>query len=548
MRALQGTEDRVQAVASSHVAATNAGIEVLSAGGTAADAAVAVALALSVVEPYFSHALGGGVWGLYFDAETGEVTALDGVGPAGSLITLEDYAARSGQRGMHQANVPGAWDGWMLWLLRYGRLDLSDVLRPAIRLSRDGFAVTNEMAAYMSRYYDEMRAHPPTAAVYAPNGFFPAAGNVMTMPAFANTLETLGQVFAEPGGRRAGLQRVRDYVYRGPIAETIVAESEQWGGYLTLDDFASFEAEIVVAISISYGPTMRVYQNPPNSQGVTMLLALNILKGINHVEMSPHDADVIHAQVEAVKLAFGDRDALIGDPAFIEIDLDHLLSDEHAAEQLSRIDMSSAMDWPETAPLTQMSPVNTTTFQVTDRYGSAATITTSLGLNFRVMGDTGIHINERMRYYSTDPASPNVVAPGKKVRHTSCPYLVLRDGRPYVLGGNTGVDTQPQAQLQQLMHAIDFGLSAQEAISMPRWVTTALRASTVPHQVGNTLQLQDGFPGATVAELRNRGHQIEVGTGVFGSGGMIAVNEDGTVADIGVELRTSASSGQVVPR
>jgi gamma-glutamyltranspeptidase/glutathione hydrolase len=277
-----------------------------------------------------------------------------------------------------------------------------------------------------------------------------------------------------------------------------------------------------------------------------MLLALNILKGIDQTGLSAHAADVIHAHVEAIKLAYGDRNALIGDPAFVDIDLAYLLSDEHAAEQLQRIDMSRAMAWPENASLTQMEPANTTTFQVTDRWGSAVSVTTSLGLQFRVMGNTGIHINERMRFYSTDPESPNVVAPGKKVRHTSCPYMVLRNGRPFVLGGNTGVDTQPQAQLQQLMSAIDFGLSAQEAISLPRWVSTAFRASTFPYEIGNTLQMQEGFPQSVIDDLWGRGHEIVVGSGVFGSGGMIKLSEDGTSADIGVELRTSMSNGKVL--
>lgn len=546
LRMAQQDDGFVQAVGSSHASATDAGIEVLAAGGTAADAAVAVAAALSVVEPYFSHVLGGGVWGLYYDAESGAVTALDGVGPAGSLVTLEDYAARAEQRGIHQANVPGAWDGWMLWLSRYGRLDLPSILEPAVRLARNGFTVSSEMAYYMSLYFDDMLAHPPTAAVYAPNGSFPAAGEIMDVTDLANTFEALGQAYTGAGDRSAGIQAARDYYYRGPLAEVIVAESEEWGGYLTAEDFNSFEAEIVDAISISYGSTMRVYQNPPNSQGVTQLLALNILKGIDHSGRSPSDADVIHSQVEALKLAFGDRNAFIGDPAFIDIDLDHLLSDEHASEQLARIDMSRAMAWPENAPLTQMEPANTTTFQVTDRWGNAATVTTSLGLQFRVMGRTGIHINERMRFYSTDPENPNVVAADKRVRHTSCPYLVLRDDRPFVLGGNTGVDTQPQAQLQQLMSAIDFGLSAQDAISRPRWVSTAFEASTVPYQVGNTLQLQEGFPQEVIADLQARGHEIVVGSGVFGSGGMIKLNDDGTAAEIGVELRTSMSNGQIL--
>jgi gamma-glutamyltranspeptidase/glutathione hydrolase len=365
----------------------------------------------------------------------------------------------------------------------------------------------------------------------------------MTMPGMAATFEALAAAYTETGSRRRGLQAARDHMYRGPLAEAIVAESDADNGYLTLDDFAGFEAEIVPALSITYGSTMEVYQSPPNSQGMTMLLALNILKGMDHSGMQPHDPDVVHSQVEAVKLAYADRYRFIGDPAVVDVDVDFLLSDEHAAEQLERIDMDRAMPWPDTAGVTQMEPMNTTTYQVVDSYGNAATVTTSLGLQFRVMGETGIHINERNRFYSVEEGNPNAIAPGKKVRHTSCPYLVLREGRPFVLGGNTGVDTQPQAQLQQLMSAIDFGLSAQGAIGLPRWVSTAFPASTHPWQIGNTLQLQNGFPEATIAELRNRGHELVLGEGIFGTAAMIKVSADGTETDLGVEPNNSTASG-----
>jgi gamma-glutamyltranspeptidase/glutathione hydrolase len=331
------------------------------------------------------------------------------------------------------------------------------------------------------------------------------------------------------------------------LAEAIVQISDRDGGYFTLEDFANFEAAIVNAISIDYGDTLAVYQNPPNSQGITMLLALNILKGMDHSGLEPHDPDVIHSQVEALKLAFGDRHKFIGDPAFVEIPIEELLSDEHAAEQLARIDMSQAMDWPQDAVLTQMEPAHTTTFQVVDRFGNGVTVTTSLGAQFYVVGETGIHINERNRFLSIEEGNPNQFAPGHKVRHTSCPYLVLRNGRPYVLGGNTGVDTQPQAQLQQLMSAIDFDLDAQGAINLPRFVSTAFPATNNPWEVGNTLQLEEGFPVETIAELEARGHEIVVGEGIFGSAGMIIVDEDGTDAEYGAEPRISTSFGQVIP-
>ncbi len=536
----------VQAVTTTHHQATEAGAEILRAGGTAADASVTIAVALSVVEPYFSHAFGGGLWALYHDAETGTVTSLDGVGPTGSKYTVEDYGSRVGQWGIHQSVVPGAWDAWMLWLREYGRLTLPEILAPGIALAEEGIAVSAEMAAYMSRSYDAMAAHPPTAATYAPNGLFPAAGDIIRFPDFAATLNEVGAAYSAANDHESGIQAARDYMYRGPIAEAIVAESDAGGGYLTLEDFAEFEAEIVDSISINYGTSMRIHQNPPNSQGITMLLALNTLTNFNHEGLSALSADTIHSQIEATKLAYGDRNAFIGDPNVLDIDVEYLLSDEHAAAQAERIDMNRAMQWPENTPVTQMEPQNTTTFHVTDQWGNAAAVTTSLGLNYFVVGSAGIHINNRMTYTSPDPEDPNFAEPGRKLRHTSCPYIVMRDDVPLLVGGNTGADSQPQVQVQQLMAAIDFGMTAQEAINNPRWIAKSWVPSVHPHQVANSVQLEAAFPQELVNELSNRGHIVEIGSINLGNGGMIKLADDRQSATVGAETRFTTASAEVL--
>jgi gamma-glutamyltranspeptidase len=182
-----------------------------------------------------------------------------------------------------------------------------------------------------------------------------------------------------------------------------------------------------------------------------------------------------------------------------------------------------------------------------DRHGNAAAVTTSLGAQFLVIGDTGIHINERMKFFSLEEDNPNLLEPRKKVRHTSNPYMALRQGQPYILGGNTGVDTQPQAQVQQFLNIVEFGLDAQEAVAQPRFVSTAFPGTRPPSPVGNTLQVETAFPAETVAELRARGHDVEVGEGIFGSANVIIVQEDGLDAQVGAEPRDSMSSGMVTP-
>ncbi len=540
--------NHVQAVVSSHAAATEAGLEALAEGGTAADAAVAVAAVLSVVEPWFSSALGGGTWALYYDAEANVVTSLDGVGPVGRKASLSDYGARADSPGIHQAIVPGAWDGWMLWLDRYGRLDLGQVLAPAIRLARDGYPASSEMAWWLSLQAEEILSRPDTLRTYAPSGLFPGAGDLVRQTDMADTFAALAQAYddASPASRTDAVEAARDYFYRGPLAEAIVDFSDEHGGYLTLEDFRSFAAEIVEPISITFDDGITVFQNPPNSQGITMLLALNILKDMALSGLGPYHPDAVHLQVEAIKLAFADRYHYIGDPDRIEIPVSVLLSEEHAAEQRQRIDMETAMAWPVAGGIARSAPSHTTTFHVVDRYGNAAAVTTSLGGQFLVVGGTGIHINERMQFLSLEEGNANQLTPGYKVRHTSSPYMTLRANRPYILGGNTGVDTQPQGQLQQFLSVVEFGLSAQEAVNQPRFVSTAFPATRYPYAVGNQLQMQAGFPESLVSELIARGHNIVIGEGIFGSANMIVVNEEGTDAQVGAEPNSSTAYGEVV--
>ena len=558
--------DGVQVVVSAHSLATDAGIAILEAGGSAADAAVAVAAMLTVVEPWFSSVLGGGTWGLYHDASDGRVTSLDGVGPVGSKASVADYSSRYFQAGMHQAVVPGAWDGWMLWLDHYGRLSLGEILKPAIAVARDGFPASDAMVQWLRREASLVAGRPDTAKIYAPGGTLIQPGDTVYQRDLAATLESLVEAFdaARWQGRGAAIQAARDHFYRGPLAEAIVGFSESFGGYLTREDFRAFAAEIVEPIAIDYRDELTVFQNPPNSQGITMLIALNILKGLDFSRMQPDDADAVHLQVEALKLAFADRHYHVGDPERIEVPVEALLSDAHAERQRERIDLSNVLLWPiedalvrdarsaavRVDPLADLpeDPVTgTTTFHVLDREGNAAAVTTSLGAQFLVIGDTGIHINNRMRFLALADNDPNRLTPGYKVRHTSNPYLVLRSGSPYILGGNTGADTQAQGQVQQFISHVEFGLSAQQAVNQPRFLTTAFPATISPFAVGNTLQMETGFPETLPDQLRARGHLVQEGFGLFGVAGMVVIDPDQKRAEIGTDSRYATAAGRIIP-
>jgi gamma-glutamyltranspeptidase/glutathione hydrolase len=437
----------------------------------------------------------------------------------------------------------------MTWLREYGRLDLGRILQPAIDLARNGHQASDDLESWAKRLEDEVMEWPDTKRIYAPEDTLPVKGDTIVMEDLANTFDAL--VAAYDGGlaesREAAIQAARDYYYRGPLAEAIVAFSDEHDGYLTTDDFAGFEASIVTPLSITYRDDIEVFENPPNSQGITMLLALNILKGMGLEGRNVDNPDAVHSQIEAMKLAFADRYAHIGDPGRVEMPIDDLLSDDYAAQQRERIDLTEAMAWPISSGMNANAPAHTTTFQIVDRDGNAAAVTTSLGAQFLVVGNTGIHMNNRMRMLSVEAGNANELTPGYKVRHTSCPYMVLKGGRPWILGGNTGADTQPQGQTQQFMSVVEFGLSAQEAIDRPRWITTAFPSGTYEWEVGNQLRVQDGFYGPLLSALRNRGHDVIEGEGTFGSASMVIINEDGTDAEFGTEPSQEMSSGEVIP-
>lgn len=545
-------ENSSVAAVSNHHLATDAGLDILAEGGTAADAAVTVASVLSIVEPWFSSVLGGGTWALYYDAESDEITSLDGVGPVGAEATLDDYEARARESGIHQAIVPGAWDGWMLWLDRYGNRELGDVLAPAIEIAREGYPASSEMSKWLDIRAYQINQRPTARRIYTTEGQFLEAGETVYQRDMADTFEALIDSYdsQRDEGRTEAIQAARDYFYRGPIAEAIVGFSAQNDGYLTLPDFHNFEAEIVDPISIDYDTDVRVYQNPPNSQGITMLLALNILKEYDFNGMDPDGPDTIHLQAEAIKLAFADRYHHVGDPERVDIPVAKLLSDEYAAHQRDRIKMDQVMEWPIDTGLTESLSTDseaghTTTFHIVDQEGNAAAVTTSLGAEFLVVGETGIHINNRMRMTEVREDNPNQLTPGYKVRHTSNPYMAFQNEQLYILGGNTGVDTQPQGQAQQFIQVVEFDLGPQDAVSHPRFVSTAFPSGTYPYGVKNTLQMEHDFPERTIDALRERGHNVTIGNGIFGAANMLVLEDAGEQILAGAEPRTSTSKGVV---
>ncbi|EFQ82947.1 putative gamma-glutamyltransferase [Aeromicrobium marinum DSM 15272] len=537
-------EPHVEAVVTIDQRATDAALAVLDDGGTAADAAVTAAAVLSVVEPYYSNLIGGETAALYYDAARQEVRSLDGVGFVGEEFSLDTY--RGGQPfGLDQALVPGSWDGWMVLLAEHGELGLDRLLRPAIELARDGHVATAELQNQVVSALGAGSINAAARAVYVPGGRAVRAGETVVQSDFAASLQGIADVFAAADSRTAGLRAARDHVYRGPLGAALTEAARAEGATFTAADMARFEATTGEAISLEYDD-VTVHQTPPGTQGLTMLTALNT---IEKADLRPEDAaspDAAHLVIEALKLAMADREEFVGDPAFTDVPVEALLSDDYGRQQLARIDPGSSIDAPIASGLD-----NTTTFQVVDAGGNAVAVTTSTGYQLQAAGSTGIMMNNRMRYMTaTDPGSPNFLEPGKKVRYTGNPYIVTdADGALRLLGGTIGGDTQAQVQTQHVVNVLDFGLSAADAIARYRFVTQNTPGSIAPHRTPNQVRVETSTPSDVVDSLRRRGQNVSLqsGSGPFGYGTMVVIGSGGRSADLGVDPRVPTAAGVARP-
>lgn len=504
------------AAVSQDEAATEAGMRVLEAGGTAADAVFAMSAVLSVVEPMLSSVFGGGTWMLYHDAEAGETVSVDGVGPTPQAATIDRFQDDSyfGRRGIHRSIVPGAWGGWMELLREYGATPLDELISDAERIAREGHDMRGMTDQYLSGRLGEVRDWPHAAEVYVPEGSALEEGDTIRHTDMADTFESVRRAYEEEraSGEIPALRAAEDHFYRGPIAEEIARFSREEDGLLTYSDFADFEgAEVREPITVDYRG-YDIHQNPPNSQGIVMLQALGMLRDFDFSGLGPHDAETVHRQAEALKLGFLDRHRYIGDPDFVDMDIDRLLSEEYLSNRADMIDSNTVRTWPMDDVAGIGGGGDTSTLHAVDRYGNVAAVTTSIGISFIVAGDTGIHMNERISFMSNDPDHPNAIEPGKKVRHTSMPYLATDNGRPFIAGGVTGADFQPMGQLQQLMHIIDFGMSPQEAVEAPRFDVRTFPQTFFPYEVQNRLLFESNFPQAARDNLATRGHNVGTGT------------------------------------
>ncbi len=506
-------------VATSQPLAVAAGLQVLAQGGNAADAAVAVAAALNVTEPG-STGLGGDCFALYYQAITRQVSALNGSGRAPAALTLERLRSAGLGRELppyhpYTITVPGACAGWCDLLERHGRLPLRTVLAPAIRLAEEGFPVAPLTAYYWQRGAERQLRQAIGGQELTINGRGPHPGEIFRNPGLARTLRTIAE-----GGQRA--------FYAGPIAEAIATVVQQAGGCLSQADLAAHHSTWETPISVTYRG-LRVWECPPNGQGLAALLALNILEGFDLAQWSPLSAPRLHLAIEALRLAFADTRWYVADPAFSPAPLSALLAKEYAAERRRLINPQRAtLDRQRGTPTTAS---DTVYLSVVDAAGNACSFINSNYMGFGtgiVPPGWGFSLQNRGHNFSLDPAHPNALAPGKRPYHTIIPALVTHqdDDALYACFGVMGGFMQPQGHVQVLIALADDGLDPQAALDRPRFCLSDGAA-------GGQVALEEGIPVRVMAELAQMGHTIVPvsghGRALFGRGQIIRRDAHGVL-------------------
>jgi gamma-glutamyltranspeptidase/glutathione hydrolase len=505
-------------VAAEHPLEAQAGLEALKAGGNAIDAAVAVFYMTTVVE-HHQAGIGGDGFILAYLADQKRVVFINGTGPAPKRATREFYTKLGGipDAGIYASDVPGAVGGFDLALKRFGTKGYPELLAPAIRAARDGHPLTHWAAGNHANAVKKLSPYPSSVKALLKNGGPFAPGDLFVQSDLAKSLETIAQ-----GGSEA--------FYRGPIARTIDEFYRKHDGLLAYDDLAGFAAEEAPPIKTAYRG-YEVYQSAPNSQGIAMLIALNILEGFDLKALGHNSADYVHLVTEAIKLGFADRDRYIA--------VDGLLSKAYAAERRTLVRMDRAIRGaaPPGDPrggkallaghtiayaegptsLEPASPVEargeTSSFSIADRFGNVVSVTHSVNGAFGsgvVVDGLGFVLNNRMPYYSLDAANVNALEPGKRPRHTINPALALKDGRPVMAFNTPGGDNQPQAMLQAFLAAAEFGMSPQQAVEAATVTSTSFHESNYPQGAGDTLEMPRVLADGVAQALAARGHKLRI--------------------------------------
>ena len=491
-------------VATSHPLAALAAIEVLRAGGTAADAAVAACALLGVIEPQ-STGIGGDCFALYQPRGEGKIVAYNGSGRAPLAATAQWYLDHDIRAipltSAHAVSIPGAVDAWATILRDHGKLGLDRLLQPAINAAEEGYVVAPRIAFDWKNQFEKLSKGTNTGRYLLPHGKAAVAGDVIRQPELGQTL-------------RAIARNGRDAFYTGAIAEDMVETLRGIGGLHTLEDFAGHTTETSAPIGTIY-KGHDVWQCPPNGPGITMLVMLNILSRFDLTKFPPLSVERFHLEAEAARVAYLMREQYIGDPGHVDVDVIRILSKEFADEYGDKIRMDRMLDLPVVLP-----PMNPSTVYITvvDKDRNVCSFINSIAHAFGsaiVSNKTGILLQNRAGGFRVEPGHPNCIGPGKRPLHTIIPGLATRGGRAVMPFGVMGGQYQPVGQVHVLTNILDYGCDVQEAIDMPRGL----------HYEG-VYQLEDGVSADIVEGLRKLGHKTTSLVSPLGGGQAIWIDWD----------------------
>jgi gamma-glutamyltranspeptidase len=484
-------------VTCSHSLAAEAGVEVLKAGGSAVDAAIAASAVLSVVYPHMTG-LGGDAFWLIYDARRNAVRFLDGGGQAAASATVAWFGSQGVReiplRGILPATltVPGAVDSWCEAHAAFGKLPLARDLAAAIEYARDGFPVTERVSRWIALTAEQQALNDDAVRWLLPGGAVPQAGARLAHPGLARCIESIAL------GGRAGF-------YEGEVARELAAFARERGGFFTEADFRAQHARWGEPISGSYrGVT--IYETPPPTQGFTVLEMLNLLEPYEVAKWPFLGTDHVHYLVQAKQIAYHDRDTFVADPAFAEVPVERLISRAHADARRKLMDPTRAIPW-DSVPSYGTLAGDTVYVAAIDAAGNAASLIHSVYGIFGsgvLAGQTGILLQNRGAYFSLDPNHPNRLQPGKRPLHTLIASIAFRGDQLWQLFGCMGADGQPQIHLQAYVAMIDFGLNVQQAIEMPRWLSGRFALG----EPRDLLNIEGRYPTATIVELERRGHLV----------------------------------------
>lgn len=494
--------------ATSQPLATQVALDILKAGGSAVDAAIAANATLGLMEPT-ACGIGGDLFAIVWDAEKGELTGLNASGRSPESLTLQHFRDLGLEGipylGPLTVSVPGAVDGWYELHQRYGRLPMSELLAPAISYAEQGFPVTQFIANLWQENVESRQGYAGVKEIYMPGGAAPKTGDIFRNPNLANTYKKI-----VAGGR--------DAFYKGDIAKTIDAYMAEHGGFLTVEDLAKHTSEWVTPLSINYRG-YDVYELPPNGQGIVALQMLNILEGYDLRSMGFGSAQYLHTLIESKKVAYEDRAKYYADPDFYNAPIDMLLSREYAAErrQLISDDKAANSYLPGDAKLETGDTIYLT---VADADGNMISLIQS---NYGDLGsgmtpeELGFQLQNRGQLFSLEDGHANIYEPGKRPFHTIIPAFVMKDGKPWLSFGVMGGSMQPQAHAQILINLIDFDMNLQEAGDAARMRHSGSSQPTDEVMTdGGTVYLESGIPESVREELRAMGHNIATARIAYG--------------------------------